>query len=237
MPKRPYPAGGSGSQVDSGSPSSSHQPVYANDGDGGDAKVEHVINLDSHELFSQFCTTANLVKIGPRRGVFLSVVNVEEKVMRVWREWLDARAQESREEEGRRNEGLPLQQEEIAATNLDSTAGGMNVRSSPTILWTDHKRNVGLRVTVKDRNSHTTAGDAPILAPADEEQPVSYSVEINGTSIPIFHTHPYLKHPYQNPHISLFLPIATSCRIRHPPNPVQSKTSKLSKLITCPHGL
>ncbi len=177
MPKRPYPAGGSGSQTDSGS---SSQPVYANDGDGGDAKVEHVINLDSHELFSQFCTIANLVRVGPRRGVFLSVVNVEEKVMRVWREWLEAQARETREEEKCRK----TQREQVAGsldnTQEQRTEQERDIPSSPSIIWTDHKRNVGLLVTIKDRKWRTR--DAPILISAEEEQPVSYSIEIKGKS-------------------------------------------------------
>jgi hypothetical protein len=186
-PKRPYLAGGSGSQTGSGS---SSQPLYSNGGDGGDQKIEHIINLDSHELFSQFCTIANLVKIGPRRGVFLSVVNVEEKVMRVWREWLESRSQASREEEMRKRTEQEEPSEEI---NPDLTANDpkiptteqeKSIPSSPSILWTDYKRNVGLLVTIKDRkwrNHATTTG--PILIPADEEQPASYSIEIKGMRI------------------------------------------------------
>jgi hypothetical protein len=184
MPRRPYPAGGSGSQTDAGS---SSQPVYANDGDGGDQKIEHIINLDSHELFSQFCTIANLVKIGPRRGVFLSVVNVEEKVMRVWREWLEAQAQASKEEEKRTRlqgdgagEGeLDPSADEIAEQTFEREQES-DIKSSPAVLWTDYKHNVGLRVTIKDRKLRTR--DAPILMSADEEQPVSYSIEIKGMS-------------------------------------------------------
>jgi hypothetical protein len=184
MPKRPYPAGGSGSQTDSGSTS---QPVYANGGDGGNEKVEHVINMDSHELFSQFCTIANLVKVGPRRGVFLSLVNVEDKVMRVWREWLEARARASREEEKKKN-FKRMQREGESSTTIDAAADDdrdvagelePDVSADPSMIWTDHRRNVGLLVSIRNRKWRPR-DVGPILISADEEQPVSYSLEIRG---------------------------------------------------------
>jgi hypothetical protein len=46
------------------------------------------IHLESHELFSQLCTRANLAKSSPRRGLFHSCVNVGEGILRVWRDWL-----------------------------------------------------------------------------------------------------------------------------------------------------
>jgi hypothetical protein len=184
VPKRPYPAGGTGSQTDSGP---STQPVYANDGDGGNQKIEHVLHLDSHELFSQFCTIANLVTIGPRRGLFLSVVNVEDKVLRVWRAWLDERARASREGEARKD---TQHEESVADATLAPTAaaaatnknpnpvGDSDISTSPSILWTDHKRNLGLLVSIKD-HKHAV----PLLVPsssAEENQPASYSIEIKG---------------------------------------------------------
>jgi hypothetical protein len=50
--------------------------------------VSQDIHLESHELFSQLCTRANLVKSSPRRGLFHSCVNVGEGILRVWRDWL-----------------------------------------------------------------------------------------------------------------------------------------------------
>jgi hypothetical protein len=46
------------------------------------------MHLDESALFGQLCTVTNLVKLGPRRGLFLSHVNVGEGVIRVWRDWL-----------------------------------------------------------------------------------------------------------------------------------------------------
>lgn len=50
------------------------------------------MHLDESALFGQLCTVTNLVKLGPRRGLFLSHVNVGEGVIRVWRDWLASRA-------------------------------------------------------------------------------------------------------------------------------------------------
>ncbi|PMD46943.1 hypothetical protein L207DRAFT_149569 [Hyaloscypha variabilis F] len=53
-----------------------------------DELVSQDIHLESHELFSQLCTRANLAKTSPRRGLFHSCVNVGEGILRVWRDWL-----------------------------------------------------------------------------------------------------------------------------------------------------
>lgn len=50
-----------------------------------------VVHLDDGEMFSQLCTVTNLVKTGPRRGLFLSHVNINDGVVRVFRRWLAAR--------------------------------------------------------------------------------------------------------------------------------------------------
>lgn len=50
------------------------------------------VHLDDGEMFSQLCTVTNLVKTGPRRGLFLSHVNINDGVVRVFRRWLRARA-------------------------------------------------------------------------------------------------------------------------------------------------
>lgn len=49
--------------------------------------------LDETESFSQLCTVTNLVEVGPKPGLFLSHVNVGDGVVRVWRDWLAAQAQ------------------------------------------------------------------------------------------------------------------------------------------------
>lgn len=62
--------------------------VQPEDDDSASIKV----SLDDGEMFSQLCTVTNLVKTGPRRGLFLSHVNINDGVVRVFRRWLAARA-------------------------------------------------------------------------------------------------------------------------------------------------
>lgn len=193
MPRRPSQASGNNTgQAATGSdtsPSSQH-PIYGNNGDGGKKKIEHLINLDSCELFSQFCTIASLVKEGPRRGVFSSIFNVEDKVMRVWRDWLEERARES-------TERTRMQHGEAERESRDNLDAGIS--TNPSILWTDQHRNVGLLVSVRDRK-FPNCTTAPILISAEEieEQPVSYSVEIRGTSQQIrsYAGHPSYSYTY-----------------------------------------
>lgn len=67
---------------------------------GGGAQQERIddltasvtVQLDEGEMFSQLCAVTNLVKTGPRRGLFLSHVNLNDSVVRVFRRWLAARA-------------------------------------------------------------------------------------------------------------------------------------------------
>lgn len=79
------------------------------------------IHLDSHELFCQLVTITNLVKLGPKPGVFRSSVSVGEGLTRVWRDWLSERV-----------------------------AGGGDDREKG-LLWSDSGKHVGMRMNVKER--------------------------------------------------------------------------------------
>lgn len=57
-----------------------------------DLTASVTVQLDEGEMFSQLCAQTNLVKTGPRRGLFLSHVNLNDGVVRVFRRWLAARA-------------------------------------------------------------------------------------------------------------------------------------------------
>lgn len=115
------------------------------------------INLDSHELFSQLCVSVNLVQVGPRRGVFLSCVDVLKKTTpRIWRKWL-AESAES------------LRSPDLETTDLKDE------RKRRHIIWVDHAHNVGIRAYVQERRWRR---NAPILIPKDEDQAVSYSIEL-----------------------------------------------------------
>ncbi|EXJ54911.1 uncharacterized protein A1O5_12822 [Cladophialophora psammophila CBS 110553] len=143
-------------------------PIYADGGDGGFTKVAHTLNLDADELFGQFCAYASLVRLGPRRGVFLSNVHIVRSgqgVMRVWKQWLQDRAQELWQHE-RETEAVPL--------------GSMSTTSCPTIgadkniMWTDYRKNVGLRVAVRDRSGRCYGNHAAEF----DDLPMSFTIEI-----------------------------------------------------------
>ncbi|KAI6085766.1 hypothetical protein F4821DRAFT_260678 [Hypoxylon rubiginosum] len=111
----------------------------------------HGIFLDSDESFSQLCTVTNLVKMGPRRGLFSSIANINETVIRVWRDWLHREAAKTAANQQR------------ASSTMDDSS----------ILWTDSSKTVGLRFrVVEDRST-----PAPILFNRDEDPAVSYSLE------------------------------------------------------------
>ena len=130
-----------------------------------EALVSHSVNLDSHELFSQLCVVTNLVQLGPRRGVFFSFVNVADGVVRIWREWLADRA---------RKDGKEL-------SEIDSSDQCGRVSDDAHLeartLWVDSRKNVGVRVRIKEREWRR---DAPILLHRNEDPAVSYAMEYEG---------------------------------------------------------
>ncbi|KAL8640492.1 MAG: hypothetical protein Q9228_002600 [Teloschistes exilis] len=146
---RPYPAGdipGSRTSPASECSNSTMQNGVAD-------LVTHTVSLDPHELFTQFSVTAALVQIGPRRGVFLSFIDViDKKTPRVWRDWLAKKAKIPG------NERREYRQDEL-----------------DPIVWADQGRTLGLKVRVKERQWRK---DAPILIHKDEDQSVSYSLDL-----------------------------------------------------------
>lgn len=68
------------------------RPVRHGSADSEPETASDTIHLDESEPFAQLCTVVNIVKRGPRKGLFLSHVNVQEGLIRTWREWLAKRA-------------------------------------------------------------------------------------------------------------------------------------------------
>lgn len=124
--------------------------------------VKQVLSLDSHELFAQLVSQSNIVKIGPRNGLFSSFSEVEEGVVRVWRTWLRDMAA--------RNDVVGKGKDPVTDGDVDVEDGG--------ILWVSPKKHTGIRLNIKERKLRR---DAPILMRADEEDvPVSYEIEYDG---------------------------------------------------------
>ncbi|KAF7914696.1 uncharacterized protein EAF01_001102 [Botrytis porri] len=114
-----------------------------------DGLVSQIVDLESHELFSQLCTITNIVKVGPKRGLFLSCVNIGEGVIRVFRDWLTDRV-------------------EANERHIDSPE-----ECAKRLLWTDTEKHVGLKFKV----SKWEGPPAPILLHRDEEAPVFYKLQ------------------------------------------------------------
>jgi hypothetical protein len=151
------------------SSSNTTTPLYANGGDGGTKKVTHIFNLDADELFGQFCAYASLVRLGPHRGVFLSNVHIVRSgqgVMRVWKQWLQDRAVEL------------WQQEQETGLQMDrtSTTSCPTIGADKNIMWTDYRKNVGLRVAVRDQDGRCYGKDVSEL----DDLPMSFAIEIDG---------------------------------------------------------
>ncbi|KAK0118423.1 hypothetical protein ONS95_012710 [Cadophora gregata] len=112
------------------------------------------IHLESHEPFSQLQTITSLVKVGPKRGLFLSSVNIGDSILRIWREWLAERAR--------------------AGISADDGEGSEETvrRRCEGLRWVDNSETVGLRLRVVEREE-----DAPVLVGRDEDPAVSYTLQ------------------------------------------------------------
>lgn len=109
--------------------------------------------LDEGELFSQLCAVTNVVKEGPRKGTFVSHVNISDGVIRVWRQWLLHQATGSTPN---------------ASEKLDS--------DSESILWVDVSKVVGIRCSV----APAPAERMPLISGPEDEPPITYTLTYEG---------------------------------------------------------
>jgi hypothetical protein len=157
-------------------PGSRTYPGTAQDQYEGES-VKQILSLDGHELFTQLVSQSNLVKIGPRNGLFTCFVEVEEGVVRVWRKWLkDMATRDEASTKAVQSEAASLagKGEE---TVRDPSVGKLDV-ADEAILWVSSFKNTGIRFKVRERKLRR---DVPLLVRADEEDmPVSYEIEYDG---------------------------------------------------------
>lgn len=125
--------------------------------------VTQNVSLEAHELFVQLHFLVAVVQTGPRRGFFLSVENLIDKTQRIFRDWLAERAEATEEH----RTGVPDSVTNLLGCDADE------------MLWVDQNRIVGLRVRVEERKGRR---DLPILLHKDEDQAISYSLELEGNS-------------------------------------------------------
>ncbi|KAJ4360176.1 uncharacterized protein N0V89_000736 [Didymosphaeria variabile] len=150
----------------------------ATDGFEGDT-VKQILSLDGHELFTQLVAQTNLVKIGPRNGLFTCFVGIEDGVVRVWREWLrDTAAKRHNVNIKEEIVDEVCQEKGKAIAKKTSEAEGDEQIDNPKVLWVSSNKNTGIRLNVRERKLRR---DIPILVRADEEDmPVSYEIEYDG---------------------------------------------------------
>ena len=139
--------------------------------------VKQTLGLEAHELFTQLVAQVNLVKIGPRNGLFTCFVGVEEGVLRVWRDWLRDTAAEGR------TAVVDVSREPVE--EIGTGKGVVKVAENdeknmkdPQVLWVSTLKNTGIRFNVRERKFRR---DGPILIRSDEDAPVSYEIEYDGT--------------------------------------------------------
>ena len=125
--------------------------------------VKQNISLEAHELFMQLRFLVAVVQTGPRRGFFLSVENLIDKTQRIFRSWLAERAETT---------------EEYKPGISDSKTDELGCETDK-MLWVDQNKVVGLRVRVEEKKGRR---DLPILVHKDEDQAISYSLELEGKS-------------------------------------------------------
>ena len=123
--------------------------------------VTQSVSLEAHELFSQLRFLVAVVQTGPRRGFFLSVENLIDKTQRIFRNWLAERAKATEEHKA------------DASTRVAEELGC----DADEMLWVDQNKMVGLRVRIEERKGRK---DLPVLYYKDEDQAISYTLNIEG---------------------------------------------------------
>lgn len=133
------------------------------------APITQKIHLDSSELFAQLTAVTSIVQIAPKSGLFLSVVNVSEGVIRMFRDWLSLQ-----------------KQKEPRQIFAPDTHPPSSIVDTTNLLWVNDGMNVGVRFRVREKRLATSVAE-PILVRADEDEAVNYDLDICGEYLP--HSH------------------------------------------------
>ena len=139
-------------------------------------RVRQMLSLEGHELFVQLEGNLHLVR---QMGFIQNLVAVHEGYVRIWRDWLAARAEADALIERRRDTlvDLDVAGPSTGAACASETSGECTFSEHESILWLDGTKNVGLRVNVKEKKWRR---NMPVLMYADEEVSVSYEVTYEG---------------------------------------------------------
>jgi hypothetical protein len=126
--------------------------------DGTEEYVSQNIDLESHEYFSQLQSVVHVVKVGPRKDLFLSRVTVGEGITRIWRDWLSERTK---------------QLSPKTSVECDSEA-----EYKKRLLWSSIHEHFGICLRVNERKDVA----APILRSMDEDENVGYTLQYESAS-------------------------------------------------------
>lgn len=146
--------GAPGQPAEAGS-SQPQRPAPEAEVEAEETRPWHDVYLDEGELLSQLCTVTNLVRLGPRPGLFRSHVNVSDGLIRLWRDWL-------------------AEQAAVTASGGGGGGGGDDHKDSDSVLWADAACNVGIRFRVAEKD---ISGEHPVLVGSDEQLPAAYRLE------------------------------------------------------------
>ncbi|KAL5051590.1 hypothetical protein BDW71DRAFT_56442 [Aspergillus fruticulosus] len=117
--------------------------------------VRRPISIESFEDFSQLCVVVNVVKVLPGTDVLLSAVNVEDGVIRLFRDWLKGQANHTQ----------------------DSQSHIFSKYQDHGVLWVDQSKNVGLKFRVSEVTNLDS--NFPVLVHRDDETFSSYEIVID----------------------------------------------------------
>lgn len=149
-----------------------------------DEIVRDTVTVDAHDLFSQLMTVAYLGKREWTKGLLISLQEIAEGTIRVWRDWLSKHC-ESRSFSDQST--VTIQQGTSAAkgkTRSDSVTDVHDPSQDPRVLWVNTRGNdVGVKFKVKRQKQRTT--NMPLLFSSDVEVSVSYVVEFEGKLSPL----------------------------------------------------
>ncbi|CAK7225725.1 hypothetical protein SCUCBS95973_005960 [Sporothrix curviconia] len=145
--------------------------------------VAYDVHLDEGELFSQLCTVTNLVKTSSQPGLFLNCVNINDGVIRVWRDWLSGRVTDRQggRKEDKEKEKKEKKKDKEKSQSFPSIADDPNQH----VLWAYTGKHVGMRFRVTERaspleqavdNNNDNNNQRRATAPV-EEPAVSFQLE------------------------------------------------------------
>ncbi|KAK3068593.1 hypothetical protein LTR53_013719 [Teratosphaeriaceae sp. CCFEE 6253] len=152
-------------------------------------KVFDTVTVDAHDLFSQLTTLTYLGKREMTRDFLLSIHDISEGTIRVWRDWLSRQCESKKWTDG---DTVVVQHDTPTAPTTGkgkgrsgSIVGHSDPTKDPSILWVNTRDdNVGIKFRVRERKWQRAK---PVLFSSEVEVAVSYEVEFEEVLIRTTH--------------------------------------------------